>query len=152
MAMNGYSDELAIKLQGHFTGTDYAEPTGWYVGLSSSSLLSTGADWTEETIGVGAYARLSIAARGGTSPQWSAVGGSPTFSVYNDIDAQFVTATADWLLGVNMLSAAVWTIATQPVVGTDLIFGGDLVTPKAIVSGTTAVFLAGQLKISCSNS
>lgn len=97
---------------------------------------------TEVSTSGTAYARVPVA-RAGT-PGWAAASGT-TATTTPLATVTFPTATASWstVTGFGLCSSLAGSLAT------DLIFWGDLTTPKAIANGDTASFSSSNLSITC---
>jgi hypothetical protein len=82
----------------------------------------------------GSYARAAVSRAGGT---WDAASGGATA---NTSTISFTTASASW---GTVVAFAIMDASS----GGNMLYWGDLTTPKAIGSGDTAQFAAGELDI-----
>lgn len=118
------------------TDPAYTPPDPLYLALSSTTPTRTGTNFTEQTIGVNGYARVSTAAA-----DWSAASGSIPAVKTNTAVKTFPTASGDWLAGVNMTYFGLYSLAT----GGTLLGYGLLAVAKPVLSGDTASFAASSL-------
>ena len=122
------SDYLENKLLDHvLTNTAYTSPSDVYVGLYT--VAPTDAGGGTEVSGNG-YARESVSFATASSGATS-----------NDAEVEFGTPSATWG------SVVAFGIFDQLTSG-NLLYWGDLTTPKTINSGDTVKFLTGEIDIS----
>jgi hypothetical protein len=122
-----FSDYLENALLDHVLGTtSYSQPT-IYVALYTTAPTDAGGG-TE--VSGGSYARVAASA-------WDAASSGAS---ENTNDVTFTTATADW---GTVVAFGLFDAAT----GGNLLLWGDLTTSKAISSGDTAKFNAGDIDI-----
>ena len=101
--MSGWTDTVEQALLNHFlTDPAYTPPATMYIGLSTTTPTEAGGNFTEETVGVGGYARVSTAAA-----DWSAASGTAPAVKTTTATKTFPTASADWLAGVNFTCLAI---------------------------------------------
>jgi len=125
------TDFYENKVIAHLFETDYTAPDPMYVALFLESAKPTDAGGGTEASG-GAYARVSVARATG----WTSAGNATE----NAADITFPEATASWgELGAFALMDA--------STGGNMLYWGDLTTPKTINSGDTAKIPAGDLDI-----
>jgi len=115
----------------HLFESDYTAPDPLYVGLFLQSAKPTDAGGGTEVTG-GSYARVSIARASG----WTSAGSATE----NTNDITFPEASASW---GEVGAFALFDAAT---VG-NMLYWGDLTTPKTIDNGDTAKIPAGDLDI-----
>lgn len=112
-----------------------------WVGLSSTTPTETGTNITEPSTGAG-YARVEI---DGTLTGWdAAVAGAPT-TKSNAGTVTFPQATADWLAQANLTHFVLMDSAT--VGGGNMLYFGEIRTPKAVLDTDTARFDAGEIDV-----
>lgn len=102
-----------------------------YIGLSSTTPTKTGGNVTEPS--AGAYARIQLLNTEIAVPAAS--------TTSNNTDKTFVTATADWLSGVNLTDMVMFDAVTA---GTFLAFK-SLTVAKPVLNGDTAKFANGDM-------
>lgn len=107
-----------------------------YVGLSSTTPSKTGTNVTEPS-GDG-YARVETAAS-----DWNAATDASPSVIDNAAEIEFPTATDDWASGSNMT----YFVAYDAASGGNFLGRGALSTPKAVLSGDTPTFAAGECNI-----
>lgn len=123
-------------LDGVLGGPTFTPPATVYVALSTAaySEAATGAAMSEvATAGTG-YARVVMTNNATNWP--AAVGGSKS----NAVAATFPVALGAW---GTVLSFYLCDAAT----GGNVLYGGDLATPRTVAAGDTASFAAGSLTI-----
>lgn len=131
-----FSTYLANKLLDHTVGkTSYTMPTN-YMGLSSTTPTTAGANVTEPSSG--AYARVATS---GTS--WNAASAG---AVTNSATLTFPTATADWVAGANLTYGVAFDASTSG----NLLYFGALTTAKPVLNGDTVSIAPGGVSISLS--
>lgn len=115
-------------------GPDYVRPSIVYVALSSAlyNEAATGASFNEIT-GAGA-ARVAMT---NNPTNWPASSGGQKS---NGLTATFPTATGNWLQAKSfyLLDASS---------GGNILYGGDLTSPRDILAGDTASFAPGSMII-----
>lgn len=125
------TDWYENKVIEHLFETDYTAPANLYVGLFLESAKPADAGGGTEASG-GAYARVAVARASG----WTSAGNATE----NAADIDFPEATASWgELGAFALFDA--------LTAGNMLYWGDLTTPKTINSGDTAKIPAGDLDI-----
>lgn len=134
--MSALSDYLeAALLNEIFNNTNLAPPTT-YVALFTSDPTDAGSG-TE--VSGGSYARVQVNPNGGSSPTWdSAAVDAPGYKVANTHDITFPAATAAW---GTVTHFGIFDAAS----GGNLLYHGALDTSKAVGSGDTFKFAAGDL-------
>lgn len=134
--MTGFSDATEqAALDGLFSATAFAGYTNLFVALFSVAPDDTGGG--TEASG-GGYARVSTA-----SADWNAATGTAPAIKDNSSVITFPTATGDWSGGANMVAFALFSAST----GGDFVAWGPLTNPKPVLSGDTARYTAGELRI-----
>lgn len=143
MALNGYADYLAINLQNHFLVSTWTPvAASLWVGLSLTVPNPDGTGFSEPT--VGDYARENSATMWGNA---ASIGGTPPVIQSKNVgDITFTTASVSW---GTVVAAAVFD--AQPIGTGNMLFGGELVTPKLIQAATQPVFLTDAFKVSTAN-
>lgn len=137
--MSGFTDTVEQALLDHFlTDPAYTPPATMYLALSTTTPTEAGGNFTEQTIGVGAYARVSTAAA-----DWSAASGTAPAVKTTTAVKTFPTATATWVAGASFTYFGLYDAATA---GNLLAFGA-LTVAKPVLNGDTASFAAGALTI-----
>lgn len=134
---SGKSIYLRDKVLDHVHGiATYTAPATIYIALSSNPWLAsaTGTSIAASEPTVGGYARVSVS---NSSTGWSTSSGGASS---NAALIQFPACTADW---GTMVAFYVVDAST----GGNILYGGDLYVPKAVLVGDTAKFEAGQLNI-----
>lgn len=127
--MGSFSDYLEVEVLDHIVGkTTYALPTVW-VGLSTADPLDDGTGNAEPGSN---YARKSTA-----GADWNAAAAG---AIDNANAITFVEATGSW---GTVSHFTLWDAAS----GGNLLVHGSLSASKAIDSGDTASFAAGDLDI-----
>lgn len=132
------SDYLEKAILDHLLGgTTLAKPATVYVALSTAvySDAATGASMAEVT--GGAYARVAVT---NNATNWPNATGTSPAQKQNGTAITFPTATASW----NTVNSFYVVDAAS---GGNVLYGGDLTTPKAIASGDTATFAAASITI-----
>ncbi len=125
------TDWYENKVIEHLFETSYTAPDPLYVALFLESNKPGDAGGGTEASG-GAYARVAVAQTTG----WTSAGNATE----NAADINFPEATASWgELGAFALFDA--------LTAGNMLYWGDLTTPKTINSGDTAKFPAGDLDI-----
>jgi hypothetical protein len=124
-----YGDYWEQEILDHIFGLGVYTPQTIYVGLSTADPLDDGSG-IAEPVG-GSYARVSFAT-------WVRAGSQ----ISNNAVIDFGEATGSWGALTHFFA-----IDTASGAG-DLMFHGDLTTPKTIESGDEAKFKAGQLTCS----
>lgn len=128
--MGSFSDYLEDKLLDHTVGkASFTMPSVW-IALSTADPLDDGSGMAEP--GAGSYARKSTAAG-----DWNSASGG---AIDNANDITFVEATASWGTITHFALFDALTVG-------NMLAHGTLGTPKAIGSGDTAKFAAGDLDI-----
>ena len=136
--MSAISNYLESALmQEVFNGVAYTAPSTW---VSLYTTDPTDADSGTEVTG-GSYARLRVYAQAGGSPDWNtAVVDGTGYLVDNSDVLTFTTATASWgtvtHFGIH-----------DAVTAGNLLFHGALTASKAVGSGDTFTFPAGDLDL-----
>lgn len=105
-----------------------------YVGLSSTTPAQNGTNITEPS--AGSYARVATSAA-----DWVVATAADPSVVANANTITFPTATADWLAGALFVEAVLFDALTA---GNPL-FHGPVSVAKAVLSGDTADFPAGNI-------
>ena len=124
------SDYLEDKLLDHvLMKGDYTSPTNIWIALYTADPSDTGGG-TEVT--GGSYARKQT-----SGSDWDAASGGASA---NSGELAFVTATADW---GTITAFALFDAVT----GGNMLYWGELTEDKAVSSGDTAKFAAGELDI-----
>lgn len=108
-----------------------------YVGLSSTTPAEDGTNVTEPS--AGGYARVATSAS-----DWNAATDADPSVVDNAETIAFPAATANWLSGADITHFVLFDASTS---GNVLAFGA-LDTAKAVLSGDTLSFAAGNLNAS----
>jgi hypothetical protein len=121
-----------------FGGTAFSNLGTFYLGLSTTTILSDGTGATEPV--AGAYARVALANNKTTFSVASA--GSLT----NLITISFAESTASWGTITHVFLAAAGTSGVN-----DIWYYEALPTPKAVASQTTVSFSPSALTVSMSN-
>lgn len=135
--MPGFTDSVETQILNHFTNkAAWTAPTSLFIGLSSTTPNEAGGNITEPT--GGAYARVATVAA-----DWNTATGTAPVSATTATVRTFPTATADWLLGVNLTNAVLFSASTA---GTALAYGA-LATPKPVLNGDTPNFPAGSIVV-----
>lgn len=137
------SNYLSKALLDHVLGdTAYTAPATIYVGLwttaGSLSDSSTGSAANEVSTSGTAYARQSVT---NDTTNWPNSTGTTTALKQNGTAISWTTATASWGT-INQFALLSASTSGQ------ILYWGDLTTPKAIGNGDTASFSAGALSIS----
>lgn len=116
------------------SNTAYSIPAAVYIGLWT---VTPNAGGTGTEVTGGSYARLSVT---NNNTNWPAATGSNPASKSNGVDFTFATPTAGWgtITGVSIHDA---------VSGGNMLYYGDLTTPKTVNSGDTVRFTTGSLVI-----
>lgn len=119
-------------LDATLSGVTYTSPTTVYIALSTAafSASSTGSSMTE--VSGGSYARVAVTANTTNFP--AASGGAKS----NGTTFTFATATASW----GTVTSFYVVDATS---GGNVLYGGDLTTPRSIGTGDTASFASGAI-------
>ena len=126
------SDYLENKLLDHVLGGgDYSRPATVYVALYTVAPTDAGGG---TAVTGGSYARKSVT---NNSTNWPAASGG---AKSNGTEIAFAEATASWG------TVVAFGIFDDPTAG-NLLYWADLTTPKAIGSGDTAKFAAGDLDL-----
>lgn len=124
------------------TGPGSLLPYVW-VGLwttaNSLSDTATGATANEVSTSGTAYARVQVA---NNSTNWPTATGTTTGVKQNGVAITFVTATASWGT-INQFAL----LDSATAGAGNILFWGDLTSPKTIGNGDTASFSAGALSI-----
>lgn len=127
--MAGLTDYTERKLLDHLFGTAWTVPSTLYIGVLGGTLSDdAGGGLTEQTIGVGGYARVAT-----TAADWGAATGTAPATKSNISTKTFPTATADWLGGANVTYLGLY----------DDNEGGNLLAVYALPAGGKPV-LAGD--------
>lgn len=108
-----------------------------YVGLSSTAPAEDGTNVTEPS--AGGYARVSTAAG-----DWNIATDADPSVVDNANAIAFPTATANWLAGADITHFVLYDASTSG----NVLASGALTTAKAVLSGDTLSFAAGDLEVS----
>lgn len=124
------ADYLENELLDHVFGKGSYTPPNIYVALFTVAPTDSGGG-TE--VSGGSYARVAAAAA-----KWNVASGGATA---NASDITFPEATASW---GTVVAFALFDAATAG----NMLYWGDLTTSKAIGSGDTAKFAAGDLDVS----
>lgn len=135
---SGKSAYLRNQVLNHVLGaTTYTPPGTIYIALSTASWAAATTGTTlaaTEPSGANGYARVALTNNGTT---WStATSGSKS----NSVDVLFSAATGNW----GTLNSFYVVDASS---NGNILYGGDLYVPRAILSGDTAKFLVGQLTV-----
>ena len=133
---SGKSDYLeAVFLDLVLGGVDYTPPTTIYVALSTAaySASASGSGLTEPGSGTG-YARASVPNTADSWPAATSAGKS------NGTTISFGAASSAW---GEIRSFYLCDAAT----GGNVLYGGDLTSPRTIESGDIATFAVGTLTV-----
>ena len=109
-------------------------PDTVYVALSETLGDPDGTGWTEPTIGVNSYGRLSI--------QQSTRLSRTLQDVQNDNIESYVASTGAWSAGASLPYFSVWDASSAG----NMLWGGTLATPRQVdASGITLTIAVGEL-------
>jgi hypothetical protein len=145
------SNYLSKALLDHVLGNEpFEAPTYLFVGLWTQALNDTSTGESAGEVSGGSYARYGSASAGdppvaGTAypnnaTNWPAAGGSTVGTKSNGTSITFPTATGNW--GTITHFALVDASSAG-----NILFHGDLTTPKTISTGDTASFAVGALVV-----
>lgn len=134
--MSGFTDATELAVLNALTGKAALPAGTLYVGLSSTPPADAGTGATEPT--GGGYARVAAPAA-----SWAAATGTAPAYTDNSAVLAFAPASADWAAGAPLTHAVVFNAAT----GGSPVMAGPLVQAKPVLTGDTAQFLAGGLRI-----
>jgi len=122
----------------------YGAPSYLFVGLWTSTLTDASTGSSSGEVSGGSYARYGSGSGGTAYPNnsttWPAAGGSTVGTKSNGTSITFPTATANW---GTITYFAILDASTSG----NILFYGDLTTPKTISTGDTASFAVGSLVI-----
>lgn len=119
-----------------FGGGTFTQPvTLWLALFSVAPTIST--TGTEAT-GSG-YARVSITCN---TTNWPAISGATT-TLTNGAAFTFPAATGNWSSSANQTDAGFWDASSAG----NLLYWGDLTTPKPVLNGDTASFASSAITI-----
>lgn len=130
-----FSDFLENEILDQIFGASaYSAPATLYFGLATAEITdsTTGSTVTEPE--GGSYARKSMT---NNKTTWTTASGG---SVENDVDIEFVEATASW-------GTVTYMFIADASSGGNILAWGQLTAPKAIGTGDNAKFAAGDLVI-----
>lgn len=129
-----FADYLENKLLDHvFGATPYTAPATLYVGLSTTAINDNGSGITEPS--GGAYARVAVT---NNTTNWpNASGGAKS----NGTTITFPPATAGW-------GTQIWAFVADAASGGNILGKGALANSRAVNSGDTVRFDAGELDLS----
>lgn len=134
-ALSNYLE--SALLQEVFNGVGYTAPSTW-VALFTTA---TGDDGSGTEVSGGSYARVRVYPNGGSSPAWNtAVVDGIGYVVDNQHDITFPAATASW---GTVTHFAICDAAS----GGNFLYHGALDASKAVGSGDTFKFAAGNLNL-----
>lgn len=134
--MGGFTRAVRKALLDHYFGKSTLTPPTIYVGLSSTTPTSAGANVTEPS--GGAYTRVATAAA-----DWNASTAADPCSLDNANAITFAAASADWVAGANLTHAVLFD---APTAGNVIGFGA-LAVAKPVLSGDTANYPAGSIDV-----
>lgn len=133
--MGAFSDYLELEILDHIFGVGaYTAPDPIYFGLSTATISDSTTGTTVTEPGAGSYERKSMDNDGTT---WNTASSG---AIDNKVDITFIEATASWGTITDFF------IADAATNGNILVYG-ELTSSKAIGSGDTAKFAAGDLEI-----
>lgn len=140
--MGAIDEREVIILNGQFgSGSTTYSPTTWFVGLSTTTPNDDGTNFSEPTIGVANYARVSVTNNGTNFPVATTSGGVTSKS--NGTAFTFNNPSGTWGTVTH------WGLFIAST-GGNAQFTGELEIPITIQNGNTPVeFAIGQLVISC---
>lgn len=140
--MTALSDYLEAELLDHIFNAAFTTTAGdTFVGLFTTA---TADDGSGTEVSGGSYARKEVNPNGGASPTWDlAAVDAPGYTVDNADDIVFVTATGDW---TTVTHVGIFDAVTAG----NMLVHGALTASKAVGSGDTFQFDAGDLDITLS--
>lgn len=134
--MGGFTQAVRKKILDHVFGKATYTPPTIYVGLSSTTPTSAGANVTEPT--GGNYARVATAAT-----DWNASTSADPCVLDNANAVNFAAASADWVAGANLTYAVLFDAAAAG----NVIGFGALAVAKPVLNGDTASYPAGSIDV-----
>jgi len=133
---SGKSDYLEVALLNHMFGSvSYSVPATYYFALFTTAPNDAGGGTEVNTSGTG-YSRVSVA---NNTTNFGTIT-LPTTTKTNSTAIQFGTATASW---GTITSFGIYDASS----GGNLLFWGDLTTPRSVLTGDQPRFAASALSI-----
>ncbi len=134
--MGGFIQSVRKALLDHYFGKSTLTPPTIYVGLSSTTPTSAGANVTEPS--GGDYGREATAA-----VDWNPSTEADPCVLDNLNAVTFAQATANWVAGADLTHAVLFDAIT----GGNVIAWGALAVAKPVLDGDTAEYAAGSIDV-----
>ena len=132
----GFTQAVRKALLDHYFGKSTLNAPTIYVGLSSTTPTTAGANVTEPS--AGNYARVATAAA-----DWNVSTTADPCLLDNANPVTFGTATATWLSGSNLTYAVLFDASTAG----NVVAYGALAVAKPVTSGDTPNYAAGTIDV-----